>query len=645
MDDSLNRTVRFRALLGTLASVALLSAGAAFAAPVPLPSPKPVIAEAAPLPLRKPAAAKADLPAAAPLSEQAATPVPPQKPAEDLPTRERGEDDAALYRKIFDYQAAAEWSKADALLGQIKDQRLRGHVLFQRYMHPTAYTASFGELESWMKAYADQPDADKVYALAQKRMPPHYAGSLKKPGSAGGIRGFLAILSDHDKSYGAEKSSAAGTEKLRADIGAALKNREPDAAYKTLLDNKAAKKLSTVEYDTLRAQIANIYMVGGNPKKAKELAAASAKRSGGKVPLAGWVGGLSAWKLGEYRKAATLFEQTADSPYASSWTAAGGAYWASRAHMRAGNTAQVSPWLRRAAAHPRTFYGLIATRALGWDFDFNWEMPEFTAAHKKLLGKYPAAKRAMLLAEAHQYHLAEQELLQISPNKNAALTQALLAFANKAGLPSYAMRLATAVAAPDGALYDAALYPVLPWRPQDGYTVDRALIHALIRQESKFNPSAENGSGATGLMQLMPATASFVSGQHDYRSREGRHSLKDPQVNLELGQKYVEDLLHQDSVSMNLFALVTAYNAGPGNLKKWQDSGIGIQDDPLLFVELIPLQETRDFVEKVMANYWIYRLRMNRPAPSLDETAAGRWARYADGGDHEDGFRVADGSR
>lgn len=620
-----------------LASMVFMAGTASANTAIPLPQDKPLITDVAqhveksaaiPMPLAKPDFSKPDIGL---LLSFGQAPVPGKKPMRSASAPLKG-DDATLYRKIFAYQAAAQWDKADELMAGLTDMRLRGHILFQRYMHPTAYSASFDELASWMDNYADLPGAEKIYRLAQRRMPANYEGAIRQPVDGKGINGYLEILSEDNKAYRSprERTPAQRGEiaRLGKEIGKDLARGAPAAAHKKLLHDPAAKLLDPVEYDELRAQIANRFFIDGKLGKAKEIAMDSAKRSGAQVPLAGWVGGLVAWQQGNYRAAAPLFEQTANSPYASDWTAAAGAFWASRAHMRAGRSKDVSHWLRRAAAHPRTFYGLIATRALGWDFDFNWTMPAYTADHKKLLMKYPGARRAMLLVEAGQYHLAEKELRQLDPKDTAKLTEALLAFANHAELPSYAMRLASSVKAPSGRLYDAALYPLLPWKPQSGFKVDRALIHALIRQESRFNPMAESHSGATGLMQLMPATASFISGRREYRSREGRHSLKDPQTNLDIGQRYVEDLLYQDEIGTELFSLVIAYNAGPGNLKKWKETYRSIQNDPLLFVETIPMSETRAFVEKVMANYWIYRLRMDQPTPSLDAVAGGDWARY-----------------
>ncbi len=104
--------------------------------------------------------------------------------------------------------------------------------------------------------------------------------------------------------------------------------------------------------------------------------------------------------------------------------------------------------------------------------------------------------------------------------------------------------------------------------------------------------------------------------------------LMDPETNLDLGQKYLEDLLGDKNVRNDLLSLLVAYNAGPGNLARWKKSWPHVQD-PLLFIELIPSSETRAYVERVLANYWIYRLRENLPTPTLNAVAEGRNPQYA----------------
>ncbi len=141
---------------------------------------------------------------------------------------------------------------------------------------------------------------------------------------------------------------------------------------------------------------------------------------------------------------------------------------------------------------------------------------------------------------------------------------------------------------------------------------------AIAKQESGFNPHARNPSGALGLMQLMPATV---------RTLGSSARLTDPQVNLDLGQKYVRRLLDADGVKGNLLALAAAYNVGPGTVSRWMQS-IKPGDDALLFLESMPFRETRSLVEHVMTNFWAYRNRFGQSSPSLDAVAAGRWPMY-----------------
>ncbi len=77
----------------------------------------------------------------------------------------------------------------------------------------------------------------------------------------------------------------------------------------------------------------------------------------------------------------------------------------------------------------------------------------------------------------------------------------------------------------------------------------------------------------------------------------------------------------------DLFRLTTAYNGGPGNLSKWQRQ-MDYPGDPLMFIESLPSRETRLFIERVLANLWIYRARLGQPAPSLDGIASGDWPLY-----------------
>jgi soluble lytic murein transglycosylase-like protein len=322
--------------------------------------------------------------------------------------------------------------------------------------------------------------------------------------------------------------------------------------------------------------------------------------------------------LGDRAASAHHFEMVANAPGKSSWTVAAGAFWAARANLAAHKPQVVNHWLQQAASYPRTFYGLLARRALGQDIEYSWESHPFTEADAEVLKKMPAAQRALALIQLGDRQSAEDELRLILPTAGPALASSLLAVANDGNLPGLALQASSTLAERDGKLRDAGDYPLPDWKPNSGWSIDRALLLAIAKQESGFNPHARNPSGALGLMQLMPATA---------RTLGASGKLTDPRINLDLGQRYVRRLLDADGVKGNLLALAAAYNVGPGTVSHWMQT-IKPGDDALLFLESMPFRETRSLVVHVMTNFWAYRNRFGQSSPSLDAVAAGRWPMY-----------------
>ena len=170
--------------------------------------------------------------------------------------------------------------------------------------------------------------------------------------------------------------------------------------------------------------------------------------------------------------------------------------------------------------------------------------------------------------------------------------------------------------------YDGVAYPIPSWVPASGWKVDKALVLALARQEPSFRPEAQSPAGARGLMQLMPNTAYHIT--KDVSIKQDKNRLLRADYNLELGQKYVDYLMAKPIVDGNLFYIMTAYNAGPGNLAKWKKN-TRYGNDPLLFIEAIPSSETRIYIERVTANYWIYNARFGMVNPTLQQVAEGKW--------------------
>ncbi len=539
-----------------------------------------------------------------------------------------GARDVERYKRIFELQIAGDWHAANHEIGELGDRILMGHVMVQRYMHPTAYRSKFKELRDWLEAYADHPQAKRVYRLAMRRKPAS-ARAPRKPvlpiqpkldnGDATPKRGYVS-------SRKRTKAQRNALIKLIAHMRRHIRRGQAAGADKHLWQADFKGIADDYEFDTLRRDVAHAYLVKGDDAKAFEYAAASAQRSGEAVPLAHWTAGLAAFRLGELDAAREHFEALARSDVAATETAAAGGYWAARVNLITRKPQRVSRFLEIAATEPRSFYGLLALRALAEDAGFTWQPPPLTERDLEIVRRVPAAIRALALAQAHQHARAELELRRLRADASPALGRAMLAIATRLRLPAAQLRIAKSLSKLDGRRHDGGLYPLAAWAPEGGYRVDRALIHALMRQESQFNARAKSRAGARGVMQLMPSTASFISGDRRYR-KSHRNKLFDPATSIELGQTYILHLAAQPEIADNLFYLVAAYNGGPGNLKKWRRRQAQ-DDDPLLFVETLPSRETRGFIKSVLTNFWAYRAQLGQATPSLDAVAGGRWPVY-----------------
>jgi len=535
--------------------------------------------------------------------------------------------DVALYRRIFALGERGKWQSAGELTEQLQNRLLLGHVLAQRYLHPTAYRSRYEELDAWMARYADQPDAERIHKLALQRKPnnglvprPPVSPKAVSGGSWAPRRATPAIPAKRLGAAERKKASA-----LERSIHSRLRNGSTKSAKRLIVSPEAERLLSRPELDRARARLGHGYFIDGRDQWALEWTAKALERSARYLPEAHWTAGLANWRLGRFAPAADHFEAVARRRDVSGWMASAAAFWSARAQLFARRPDQVNRWLAVAASHPRTFYGLLAARILGLPSPLRWEPSASETAALKSLRRLPAGRRALALMEIGQRGRAEQELRVLVDAGGADLARGIMIAAGRGGLPGLAMRLHNKLYA-DAAGFDAGAYPLPKWKPKGGFRVDRALVYAVIRQESRFDPDAKSWAGARGLMQLMPSTARFVARGSGYRLA-GRGGLHDPALNLALGQRYLKMLLGDGNVEGDLFRLAAAWNGGPGNLQKWRRE-TKHSDDPLLFIESIPSRETRVFIERLLANLWIYRDRMGQPAPSLDALAAGKWPVY-----------------
>ncbi len=535
-----------------------------------------------------------------------------------------GEADIDAYRRVFAYQANGDWERADADIGRITDHRLMGHVFYQRYMHPTAWTARFAELSAWLETYSDHPGAQNVYALAMKRRPKGAAAPKQPVVEArlgeGSVENF-GFAPPPVKSF-AMMSGAA--QRRSRDHVAKLQDWIKRDSLTRALDYISAKQseIDPLDRDVLLGQVTAAFFRLNRDAQALQTAKQVLNNSAEMVPGALWYGGLAAWRSGQFDDAYTLFSTLSTSAWATPWDRAAGAYWAARTALKVRKPQLVSAHLQEAARFPHTFYGIIATRRLGLDGDFRWEAPALTRGHLSIIARTPPAYRAVGLLQVGQTAQAEQELQRVDPRGDYLVTEALVALAEAGKLPRLSLALASNFLTEEGGTYDQALFPLPSWSPPGGFRTDPALVYAFIRQESRFSAKARSSAGARGLMQIMPATAAFIV-KHRNLPASVLKNLDDPVNSVMLGDAYLQHLLEQPGIDGNLIKLAAAYNGGPGNLAKWEKR-IGAED-PLLFIEMMPMAETRDHVERVMAFYWLYRLRLGQVPHSLDDVVQGEW--------------------
>lgn len=558
-------------------------------------------------------------PAAAPVRHPVFVPPPPvieldEMTPPDLPTV-LSDEERDRYRRIFQAQASGQWAAADAEIAKVTDKTLLGYVGAQRLL-ATGYQASYDQLAAWLQDYNDHPDAPAIYRLAVVRRPKG-AGDLTPASFVGTAQGSPSF---------AAARTVTGADAARAtELRARLQQMSDDGGFNAafaLLDSKeTAAVLGGPEVELWRGRIRTRALEADAQRGMQVPVDVSAP------PDANWNAGLAAFTSNNMAEAARRFELVADAPpdQASSWTLAAGAFWAARTNLLAGNPQKFAPYLKRAALHGRTFHGLVAQKMLGMKISADLNLPPIDRKRADMLRNDRAGRRALALFQLGASTAAERELFAASLDADPQYIETTLAVAQKAVLPALSVRIGNAAWDQRDKIagYDGAMYPVPPWQPVSGFSVDKALVYAFMRQESAFNPKARSVVGAMGLMQLMPATARTVSTR--MAPEAAGANPWDPSVNVSLGQAYIASLL--GDVDNNLVRTVAAYNGGPGNVMRW-DNSLNASADPLLYIASIPLNETRDFVQRVMANYWMYQIRLGQPTPSLDQIAAHEWPSY-----------------
>jgi soluble lytic murein transglycosylase len=361
-----------------------------------------------------------------------------------------------------------------------------------------------------------------------------------------------------------------------------------------------------------RAILARRALAEGRTQEAYRVASTHALTGGSDLADAGWLPGWIALRfLDDPATARRHFEAT----YASVETAvsrARGAYWAGRAAEAAGDGRAAADWYRRAAEHPTMFYGQLAAyhltpgRALDLPAD-----PAAAAAERRAFAAHDLTRAVHVLAAFGQRRRVDAFLLHLAAARESAGWKALSAeLATSLGRPDLAVAVERQSVRRSTPLITHG-YPTLPLpAAASPVSLEEPLVLAVIRQESGYRVDAVSGAGARGLMQLMPATAKGVSDRLGLPYSPDR-LVSDPSYNMTLGQAYLGSMI--GTFDGSYVRGLAAYNAGPGRVRSWRDAR-GRPNDlaaAIDWIEMIPYEETRTYVQRVLSHMHVYRGKRN----------------------------------
>ncbi len=368
------------------------------------------------------------------------------------------------------------------------------------------------------------------------------------------------------------------------------------AAYDALKQGKPG-----IAYDLVKAPGA----LGVNPQKDATF-------------FAGWIAlkHLSRPKDAEVHFRA--MEQAADGPLSRSKAA----YWLARTYEANGASDKVRAQLESAARNTDTFYGLLARQ-------------ELDPSNAAIIIPAPETPSPDIIARFNVHEVVKATVIARKAGLDLSLTRAFLNhlriilpseaeqamvahLADALGDTQMAVRIAKAAVARGLNLITSA-YPI---HPMPAYQPLRpppepAVLLGVARQESEFNTNTMSGAGARGLLQVMPITAQHVC--TDYRLKcEIDRLVKEPAYNAMMASAYIGDRM--DEFTGSYVLTLAGYNAGPGRARQWVREFGDPRDpkvDPIDWINRIPFEETREYVQKVLANIQIYRARLGDEASAL----------------------------
>lgn len=409
-------------------------------------------------------------------------------------------------------------------------------------------------------------------------------------------------------------------DELRAHPGIAIerarwrRQKGDDARARAVLLSSVDEVRPTVWWQERRIQVRRA-LAAGHVSEAYTIAAQHDLSEGGEFAEAQWLAGWIALRFLNDARLAGLHFAEMHAAVQFPVSIARAAYWAGRAAEARNDDSGARTWYQEAAEHALTYYGQLAIQKLGRSNGYALPKdPQPTPEDRQRFANDELARAAFLLASAGGQKSIDSliQTLAVEAERPGQATLAL-SLAERFGRRDLAVA-AGKKAAQEGVYVVTHAYPLMEM-PRE-FVNDLALLLALARQESQFNPEAVSPAGARGLMQLMPATAERTAKSINLPYSQARLT-EDSRYNTTLGSAHLAELLRTFNGSYVL--AVASYNAGEGRIRKWiKDNGDPRWEevDHIDWIEQIPFEETRNYVQRVMEGVQIYRERLTgRPAP------------------------------
>ena len=299
-----------------------------------------------------------------------------------------------------------------------------------------------------------------------------------------------------------------------------------------------------------------------------------------------------------------------------------GAYWLARSFEKLGDKEQSNKWYQEAAKYLTTYYGQLAFLKLNPNGKFELEKDMVVDNKYRLIFFNKELVKITYLLDELKKDKYTKFILRHLANDDIKKGSEILAAELATDIERYDFAIQVSkIASYQKRFHNKFNYPIIstPKNINGRKIPESAFILSIIRQESEFDLSANSHAGAKGLMQLMPYTAKLVSKQAKLPYSKSRLTT-DPEYNINLGSHYIAGLILQYDGAYP-FA-VAAYNAGPNRVKYWKKLNKNPQKKQINYVdwvELIKFRETRNYVQRVLENYNVYRYILEKkPIPMKD---------------------------